>query len=66
MEVAAMHTHFTPTTKTLPSLLAQLARVLELCHECGKIGQVYADDHITLLCAKCWLKLHGDQDGRRA
>jgi hypothetical protein len=54
-----MHTHSTP--KTLPSLLAQIARVAELCHECGKIGQVYADDHTTLLCAKCWLILYGDR-----
>jgi hypothetical protein len=54
-----MHTHSTPATKTLPSLLAQIARVAELCHECGRIGQVYADDHTTLLCAKCWLELYG-------
>lgn len=53
-------THSTPTTKTLPSLLDQIARVAELCHECGRLGQVYADDHTTLLCAKCWLLVHGE------
>lgn len=58
--------HSTPTTKTLPSLLAQMARVAELCHTCGRVGQVYADDEVTLLCAKCWLRLHGDQDDRQA
>lgn len=52
-----MHTNnSTPTERTLPSLLAQMARVAELCHNCGRVGQVYADDHRTLLCAKCWLE----------
>lgn len=45
-----------PTERTLPPLLTQQARVARLCYDCGRVGQIIADDHTTLLCAKCWLE----------
>ncbi len=44
------------TTKPLAALIAQQARVKALCVLCGRVGDIYVDDHTTLLCAQCWLR----------
>ena len=34
-----------------------LARAV--CTHCGAPGTIYADDHETILCGRCWLLAHG-------
>ncbi len=38
---------------------ARLARVV--CQHCGAPGTIYADDHETILCGRCWLLTHGEE-----
>lgn len=44
-----------PTECTLPPLLTAQERVRRLCYDCGCVASIYAHDHRTPLCGRCWL-----------
>lgn len=46
-----------PTADTLTRLLTQQRFVRRLC-ECGRPGDIYADDDVTILCGRCWLAIY--------
>jgi len=47
------------TTDALAALIRQQAYVATFCATCGKTGDARADDHVTLICARCWIVAHG-------